>query len=72
MHERLPSEGEPEAGGRSRPGGWRPSALQAGARPFERAVDRFEGRVLHVGHLVRVESENVVQDEDRAGEAARS
>ena len=27
-------------------------ALQAGARPFESAVDRFDGRVQHVGHLV--------------------
>src|SRR6266516_659946 len=47
----------------------RPSALQAGAGPFERAVDRFDGRVEHVGHLVRVESEDVAQGED--GELAR-
>src|SRR5215831_11187343 len=45
-------------------GGQRPSALQAGARPFEGAVDRFEGRVQYVGHLVRAESEDVAQDED--------
>jgi hypothetical protein len=50
-------------------GGWRPSALQTGARPFEGAVDRFDGRVQQVGHLVRMESEDVAQDED--GELAR-
>jgi hypothetical protein len=49
-------------------GGRLPSAAQAGTRPFESAVDRFDGRVQHVGH-VRVESEDVAQDED--GELAR-
>jgi hypothetical protein len=44
-------------------------ALQAGAGPFEGAVDRFDGRVEHVGHLVGVESEDVAQDEH--GELAR-
>jgi hypothetical protein len=43
--------------------------LQAGAPSFEGAVDRFDGRVQHAGHLVRVESEDVAQDED--GELAR-
>ena len=58
------SAGEPAAGGgsRSSPGG--PAALQAGAGPFEGAGDRFDGRVQHVGHLARVESEDVAQDED--------
>jgi hypothetical protein len=57
------SEGESEAGGgsRSAAGGRRRCRL---ARPFEGAVDRFDGRVQHVGHLVRVESEDVAQDED--------
>src|SRR5262249_60878979 len=44
-------------------------ALQAGARAFEGAVDRFDGRVQHAGHLVRVESEDVAQDEH--GDLAR-
>ena len=43
--------------------------LQAGAGAFEGAVDRFYSRIQHVGHLVRLESENVAQDED--GELAR-
>ena len=43
--------------------------LQAGEGPFEGAVDRFDGRVEHVGHLVGVESEDVAQDEH--GELAR-
>jgi len=37
--------------------------------PFQGAVDRVDGRVEHVGHLVRVESEDVAQGED--GELAR-
>src|SRR6266545_2020430 len=49
--------------------GRRLSALQAGAGPFEGAVDRLDGRVEHVGHLVGVESEDVAQDEH--GELAR-
>ncbi len=57
------SEGEPEAGRRFAVGGRRPSALEAGAGPFEGAVDRFHARLQHVGHLVRVESEDVAQDE---------
>ena len=59
------------AGSRRRPvpGSRRPSALQAGARPFEGAADRFDGRVQHAGHLARVESQDVAQDED--GELAR-
>jgi hypothetical protein len=58
------SECEPGAGRGSRwtVGGRR--CCRPGARPFEGAVDRFDGRVQHVGHLVRVESENVAQDED--------
>ena len=50
-------------------GARRSSVLEAGARPFEGAVDRFDGRVQHVGHLVRVESEDIAQDED--GDLAR-
>ena len=49
--------------------GRRAAALQGGARPFEGAVDRIDGRVQHVRHLVRVEPEDVAQDED--GELAR-
>jgi hypothetical protein len=45
------------------------SVLQAGARSFEGALDRFDGRVQHPGHLARVESEDVAQDED--GELTR-
>jgi len=56
------SAGEPGSsrfavGGRCQP------ALQRGAGPFEGAGDRFDGGVEHVGHLVRVESEDVAQDE---------
>ena len=58
------SAGEPEAGGGSPAAGRRLPALQAGAGPFERAVDRFDGRVQHAGHLAGVESEDVAQDED--------
>ena len=43
--------------------GWRQAALQAGAGPFEGAVDRLDGRVQHVGHLAGVEPEDVAQDE---------
>jgi hypothetical protein len=43
--------------------------LQAGASPFEIAIDRIDGRVEHVGHLAGVESEYVAQDEH--GELAR-
>ena len=49
-----------------RPG---PSLLQAGAGSFEGALHRLDARVQHVGHLVRVVSENVAQDED--GELTR-
>ena len=59
------SERESATGGGSRIGGRRPAALQAGARPLERAVDRFDGRAQHVGHLARLESEDVAQDKDR-------
>ena len=38
--------------------------MQAGARPFEGAVDRVEGRVQHVSYLVRVESEDFAHDQD--------
>ena len=44
-------------------GGRRPAALQAGARPLERAGDRLDGRVEHVGHLAGVEAEHVAQDQ---------
>src|SRR5712692_8327537 len=47
----------------------RQAALKAGAGPFEGTVDRFDGRVEHVGHLVGVVSEYVAQDEN--GELAR-
>src|SRR5262249_36228171 len=40
------------------------SSLQAGARPLEGAVDRLDGRIEHLGDLVRLESEDVPQDED--------
>src|SRR5258705_11053190 len=46
-----------------------PSALKGGPRPFEGAVDRVDRGVQHVRDLVRVESEDVAQDED--GELAR-
>jgi hypothetical protein len=49
--------------------GWRQAAPQAGAGPFEGAVDRLDGRVEHAGHLGGVESEDVAQDEH--GELAR-
>jgi NAD(P)-dependent dehydrogenase (short-subunit alcohol dehydrogenase family) len=42
------------------------AALQAGAGPFERAVDRFDRRVEHVGHLVGVIPEDFAQDEHGA------
>ena len=50
-----------------RPGpGWRRAvsagrltALQAGPRSLESAVDRLGGRVQHLGHLIRVESEDI-------------
>ena len=63
------SAGESGAGGGSRSVDRRQSALQAGARPLEGAVDRFDGRVEHVGHLAGVEPEDVAQDEH--GELAR-
>ena len=63
------SAGESPAGGRFAVAGRRPAAPQAGARPFERAVDRVDGRVQHVRHLARVEPEDVAEDED--GELAR-
>ena len=44
----------------------RQAAPQAGARPFEGAVDRFDGRVEHVGHFVGVVSEHLAQDEHGA------
>ena len=44
-------------------------ALQAGSCPLEGAVDRIDGRVEHVGHLVRAEPEDVAQDEH--GDLAR-
>jgi hypothetical protein len=46
--------------------GRRQAALQAGAGPFEGAVDRFDGRVEHVGHLVGVVTEYLAQDEHGA------
>ena len=49
--------------------GRRQAALQAGAGPFEGAVDRFDGRVEHVGHLAGVVPEHVAQDQH--GELAR-
>jgi hypothetical protein len=44
----------------------RQTALEAGARPFEGTVDRFDGRVEHLGHLVGVVSEHLAQDEHGA------
>ena len=49
--------------------GRRQPALQAGAGPFEGAVDRFSCRLQHAGHLARVEAEDIAQDEH--GELAR-
>src|SRR5438876_428258 len=43
--------------------------MQAGARPLESAVDRFDGRVQHSGNLLCLKSEDVAQDED--GQLAR-
>src|SRR6266536_370243 len=62
------SAGESEAGGGSRSSvmGRRCCRL---ARARLRALDRLDTRVQHVGHFVRVESENVAQDEH--GELAR-
>ena len=59
--------GESAAGARAV--GRRLAALQTGARPLERAVHRFDGRVEHVGDLARAESEHVAQDQD--GDLAR-
>jgi len=71
----LPRAGEPRhdrlLGGRVGDGcrfaigGRRLLVLQAGAGPFEGAGDRFDGRVQHVGHLARVKTQDVAQDEDR-------
>jgi hypothetical protein len=54
----APSVGEP--------GGWwfAVSGLEAGACALERAGDRFEGGVEHLGYFACGESEDVAQDED--------
>jgi hypothetical protein len=56
------SEGESAAGGSLRSAVGSRRCKRARARL--RALYRFDGRVEHVGHLVRVESEDVAQDED--------
>jgi hypothetical protein len=67
-HERL--LGRRACGGRRLvAGGRRLSALQAGPRPLEGAVDRFDSRIQHGGYLAGVETEDVAQDQD--GELAR-
>src|SRR6476619_2523331 len=47
----------------------RRKALQAGASPFEEAVDRIDRRGEHLGYLARVDPEDVAQDEH--GQLAR-
>ena len=43
--------------------------MEADSRAFEGTVDRFDRRIQHVGHLARVKSQDVAQDEN--GELAR-
>ncbi len=57
--------------------GRRQAALQGGAGPLEDAVDRFDRRVEHLGHLAGVVPEYVAQDQhgsagERAEPAVRS
>src|ERR1035438_9429130 len=44
--------------------GCRPSLLQVGTGPLEGAVHRIDRRFQHVGHLARLEAENVAEDEN--------
>ena len=65
------------AGGGSRSASGQPPTVQARARPLEGAGDRLDGRVQHLGRLLRGEPEDVAQDQHRdlpaaAGPAARS
>src|SRR5215510_5930881 len=57
-------------GSRSPIGGRR--RLQAGAGPFQDAVDRFDGRVEHVGDFVGVVSEYLAQDQQYGSVSSRN